>query len=225
MDSLDPMQEINRNASCADELYSLIWPASFPLNSEEEVDAWAYTICDVIEKHNVTILIPLVKRIQCKLKTQLGDQNGQDILLNELHEQVREIIDRRKSDIAALHFSNQDTINKPPFRIERGGTGDKIFIDDCLIIYDKEKNDNKENRQWLPLMVAFINSNRYQLLETSIAEAAHTSCGDALNRCVSKTNKILRQNYQFYKEQGKTIHLVSIEKERNAPTRRLCIKE
>lgn len=225
MDSLDPMQEIDRNAGCAGNLYSLLQSTELPLKTEADVGRWDNAMHDIISEYNVSVLLTPLNLAQQRLKMCLGNQEQQIAILESFNEQIREIMDRRKLDITAMYFSSQGTINNPPFKIERDETGDKIFIDGCPIIYDKEKNGNKNNRQWLPLMVAFISSNRHQLLETSMAEVAHTTCGDALDKCVSKTNKILRQNYQNYKDQGKIIHRVSIVKERNAPTRRLRIEE
>lgn len=225
MDSLDPVQEIDRNASCADELYRLLRSTELPLEAEEDVDEWRNAAYSIVSKYNVTVLSTPISLACNKLIMQLDNQGQQISIFEKLNTQIRRIIDRRKLDIAAMYLNSQKTVNKPPFRIEFSEMGNKVFIDDCLIIYDKEKNDNKDNHQWLPLLVAFINSNGCQLLETSIEEVAHTTRGDALNKCISKANKILLQNYRMYKKQGKHIHKVSITKERGSPIRRLRIEE
>lgn len=225
MDSLNPAQEISRNAECADKLYAQLFPENLPITNKQDVEEWQNVLQEIITHYNLTAILPALKAASIALESSLGDQERQINILKRFSEQIRNLIDRRKLDIAAIYFDSQGDIVKPPFKVKRSGTGDRVYIDDCLLVYDAEKNGNKQNNQWLPLLVALISSNGYVLLETSIEEVAHTSRGDAMNKCISKLNGILRQNYQKYKTEGKKIHKVSVKKSRGSLTRRLCVEK
>lgn len=229
MDSFDLEKELIRYAQCADALYKSLYPSELSILADTSGIMTWYTVLDNIAKrYNTTTLIPDIQQAREQLLDAIHDKDEQRKILKKLHGQLRKVINEQKQMLHGL-YSQEREIAKPPFKIKLGNSGNsEIFIDDCKVIYDATKNSNKRNNQWLPIIIAFITKStdrNFQLPETTIEDEVGTTRGEAMNKCISKINKILIQNYYMYREKGRKISLVQIKKYRNRPIRYLEINK
>ncbi len=228
MDSFDLEKELIRYAQCADALYESLYPSELSILADTSgIMTWYMVLNNIAKRYNATTLIPDIQQAREQLLDAIHDKDEQRKILKKLHDQLRKIINEQKQMLHGLYSQGRE-IAKPPFKIKLGSNGTEVFIDDCKIVYDAAKNNNKRNHQWLPTIITFITKGtgvEFQLREIDIENAANTTSGDAMNRCISKINIILRQNYCTYKEKGKEISSIQIKKRWKEPIRYLEISK
>ncbi len=228
MDSFDLKKELARYAQCADTIYKSLYPSELSeLATEKGITTWYVALDDIIKHYNTTTLIPDIQQAREQLLDAIHDKDGQRKILKKLQGQLRKVINGQKRMLHGL-YSQEREIAKPPFKIKLSNNGTEVFIDDCKIVYDIAKNGDKRNNQWLPIIIAFITKStggNFQLRENTIEKVVGTTSGDAMNKCISKINTILRQNYRTYKEKGKEISSVQIKKRWKEPVRYLEISK
>lgn len=228
MDSFDLEKELIRYAQCADALYKSLYPSELSILADTSgIMAWYMALDNIVKRYNTTTLIPNIQQAREQLLDTIHNKDEQRKILKKLHGQLRKVINEQKQMLHGL-YSQEGGIIKPPFKISLGSNGTEVFIDDCKIVYDIAKNGDKRNNQWLPIIIAFITKStggNFQLRENTIEKVVGTTSGDAMNKCISKINTILRQNYRTYKEKGKEISSVQIKKRWKEPIRYLEINK